>query len=247
MSDTERHPGEGLVRCIGLTVDGTRCTNNEVEGLEFCLHHMPDELLEEAELITGFRRCRDLFGTPFACHGYAIAGSDPPVCKIHGGKDSTIAAGAAKKAVEARITSVAGRLAAGDGAVRLLEPRPIGNPLEELLEVAAVMREWEALTRRVLTSMSQEHWRYASGKVGEQTRAEILLWERGIVQYANVLIQIVKLNIAKQLVGIKRETLDTLVRIMNEALQASGCDLEGQARARDHLRANLKVLDGGLG
>jgi hypothetical protein len=242
------YPGEGTVRCLGLTASGSRCPENEIEGLEFCLHHMPDDLLDEAEEITGVKRCRDLFGTQFACHYTAIGGSDPPVCKIHGGKDTTIAAGSAKRVIEGRVADVASRLAAGDGSVvRLLEPRPIGNPLEELLEVAAVMREWEQLTRRVLTTMNQNHWRYTNGKMGEQTRAEILLWERGIVQYANVLIQIAKLNIAKQLVGIRRETLDTLVRITNEALQQSGCDLDGQARARDYLRSHLKVIDGGLG
>lgn len=247
MSDTERHPGEGSVKCIEITTAGTRCGNNEVEGLEYCLHHMPDDMLDEAEQLIGYRRCRDLFGEPFACRQYAIEGSDPPRCKTHLNEGGRRSPATAARVVEGRIQDAASRLAAGEGSIRLVEPRPIGNPLEELLEVAAVMKEWEQLTRRVLTHMNQSHWRYTTGKMGEQTRAEILLWERGIVQYANVLIQLVKLNIAKQLVGVKRETLDLIVRLMNEALQASGCDLDGQARARDHLRSNLKVLDGGLG
>jgi hypothetical protein len=58
----------------------------EIEGLDYCLHHVPDELLEEAEAIVGFRRCRSRFG----CRQYAVAGTDPPVCKNHGANRGSV-------------------------------------------------------------------------------------------------------------------------------------------------------------
>ena len=50
--------GEGPGLCVENSRIGVPCTHHEVLGLEYCVWHMPDDLLEEAEQITGWKRCR---------------------------------------------------------------------------------------------------------------------------------------------------------------------------------------------
>jgi hypothetical protein len=69
--------GLGTTRCTGTTRDGWPCWGWVVRGFAFCLHHVPDADLAEAEAVMGFRRCGK-------CRQYAVKGSDPPRCKIHG-------------------------------------------------------------------------------------------------------------------------------------------------------------------
>jgi hypothetical protein len=73
-------PGWGEALCAGTTRAGTPCTNFEVEGLGKCLHHVDDDHLAEAEAIMGFQRCHH----PSGCRYYAVAGSIPARCKVHG-------------------------------------------------------------------------------------------------------------------------------------------------------------------
>src|SRR5215813_12770035 len=61
------------VRCKGITAASQFCREFEIEGLEYCLHHVPGDLLEEAEEITGMRRCRKP-----GCTEYAVEGAEPP-------------------------------------------------------------------------------------------------------------------------------------------------------------------------
>jgi hypothetical protein len=72
-------PGRGSALCAGTTRRNRPCCDWEIEGIGYCLHHVPDELLEQAELVVGFRLCRREPG----CRGYAISWSNPPACKAH--------------------------------------------------------------------------------------------------------------------------------------------------------------------
>jgi len=71
---------EGPNPCIGTTRAGMQCRNQEIDGLEYCLQHMPDDLLEEAEWLRGAWRCRVRDG----CRQYAVTGTLPPMCMNHG-------------------------------------------------------------------------------------------------------------------------------------------------------------------
>ncbi len=77
-------PGRGTALCAGTTRAGRSCCNLEVEGFGFCLHHVPDDELADAEQVVGFERCRTRFGQPDACRFIALSYVDsPPVCKVH--------------------------------------------------------------------------------------------------------------------------------------------------------------------
>jgi hypothetical protein len=231
MAKGQERPGEGELKCKGLTSAGARCGNAEIFGLEYCLHHMPDELLDEAESVVGFRRCRHGFGEPGACTLYATEGTDPPRCKNHGANTgSVMSMRAAEKAVD---DSVIDRLEEllKTGGDRLMNPRSLEDPLAELLMLAAEMKALKDMCREVVAAMRIGQWRYA-GKTGEQARAELLLYERSLERLATILINIAKLKIEDKLAAIEERQQQTIERALELALQASGADLAGQQKAR---------------
>jgi len=225
----QHFPGEGTAKCAE-----PGCGNREIEGLEFCLHHVPGELLAEAEEITGFRRCSK-------CRFYAVAGTEPPLCKIHGANTGShqrkLAAG---RVVEGRITDRTAALVATH-IDALASPPPIGNPLSELLELAAEAKAWKEAMRQVAAWLfSQQRIRSAHAKVGEQLRAEIVIYERAMDRLAHLLIQISKLGIEARLAQIEEAKAATVERALMAALEASGLDLTAQGTAREVLVRELR-------
>jgi hypothetical protein len=82
-------PWEDGTLCTGETRAGRPCCNYAVAGLghvKRCMHHMGELLLPEAEAITGIRRCRH----PSGCRQFAVVGTDPPRCKVHGANRGSV-------------------------------------------------------------------------------------------------------------------------------------------------------------
>jgi hypothetical protein len=223
------------------------CRNFEVDGLEYCVLHVPDELLDEAEDITGVRRCRNNFGTPDACRSYAAEGTVPPQCSEHGANPGSVRrAIGTRRVVEGQMAE---RLAMimGDEGERLLHPDPIGDPLTELLALAAEIRAVKEVLRMIAARLfSQDRIRYAHSKVGEQLRIEILLYERAVERYAKILIDISKLKIEDRLAGVQEETARMLETALDAALEESGIGIDGITGARKAFRRHLKVVQGEL-
>lgn len=237
--------GMGQGKCRG---DGTKpCGNNVIDGLEHCLHHVPDEDLEEAEEATGTRRCRHRFGEADACHQYAASGTEPPACANHGANAGSMTrVEGARREVEGRMTSILADIMR-DGGEKLLDPPPIGDPLTEMLELAAEVKQLKELLRVVVAHLvSQDRIRYAHSKVGEQLRMELLLYERAVERTAKVMIDLSKMKIDERLAGVQEKTADMLEMAVTAALQESGVGLEGQASARKAFRRHLKVVQGTL-
>jgi len=228
--------------CKETTAQGTQCRNDEIEGLEYCLLHMPDEYLEEAEDVTGMYRCRGLEGRG-TCRNYAVAGSDPPRCTKHGmGPGGMPSHAVTLRAVEGRMSE---RLAGimSDGGEKLLRPDPVADPLSELMDLAAEVKAVKELLRaKVAPMFANDQLRYAHSKAGEQLRMEVLLYERGLDRLARLLLDISKLNIAERLVGIQKQTADMIERAIDAALEESGVGFEGKQAARDSVRRHLKIV-----
>jgi hypothetical protein len=229
-------PWEGSLDCAQILPDGARCRQREIEGMEFCFRHVPAELLEEAEEITGWRRCTKEGG----CNQVAVTATVPPLCKNHGGnRGSTRSKFAAASLVSDR---QADRLVAilAEHGDRLLNPDPIGNPLEELMDLAAEIKAFKEVMRQVTAYLvSRERVRSAHDKVGEQLRAEILLYERAQERLADVLVKISKMGIEQLMARLEAEQVRMLERAFAKALQSSGASLEGQEHARQVLRGEL--------
>jgi len=227
-------PWEGSAGC-----GQPRCRNREIDGLGWCFRHVPGDLLDEAEEITGLRRCRVRGAGPEACHQVARKGSDPPRCGNHGGPASTADAKAARNVVEG---SVLDRMAAimAEHGDRLLDPPPVENPLTELLGLAAEMREWKVILQQIVAYLfSRQRIRSSHDKVGEQLRAEVLLYERAIERLAKIYQDIVRLGIESRLAAIEESQARMVEQALAAALNASGLDLVGQESARQALRREL--------
>lgn len=240
--------GDGSTRCGRPTADGTPCRNIEVEGLDGCLQHVDDEYLEEAEEVTGMRRCRRRFGQPDACRHLAVAGTvNPPLCVVHGANaGSGMAQAAAGRVVEGRVTDRSQELLSMAGE-RLLSPPPIGNPLDELLQLAAEAKEWKAIMLGVVAYLfDKDRIRSSHSRVGEQLRAEIVIYERAIDRLATLLIQIGKLGIEARLAQIDEEQFHLIQTGVEAALAAATAGLpdalDRQQAGRQVLRRALKQL-----
>jgi hypothetical protein len=233
-------PGFGTALCTGFRRDGQHCGNVEVEGLEYCLHHMPDELLEEAEAITSFRRCRQDFGTPDACHYYAVAGTDPPACKNHGANvGSNTSRAAALRLINGGAEQRAVEIIAEYGS-ELAEAQPVQDPYAELMQLAGEMRAWKNMLRERVALLKPAQYRY-SGRTGEQVRAEIVLYERAMERLGTMLISIAKLNLDARLVGIRQQSLDMLDRALTLAFTKAGVPPEKMEPARAVFREHVKL------
>ena len=208
-------PGEGELLCSWPP----GCKHREIDGLEFCLWHMPDELLEEAEELARAHRCRHSFPGPDACHQMAVAGTEPPRCKNHGAnKGGVISKQAATREVEGRVMDRMAQIM-GESGDRLLSPRRLGNPLVELLDLAAEMAEWKDIMRDiVMYLMSEQRIRSAHNRVGEQLRAEVMLFERAQERYARILLDIQKAGIEARLAAIEERQAEIVERALSLAL-----------------------------
>jgi hypothetical protein len=234
-------PGEGTVLCAGIGNHGLPCSNMEIEGLEYCLHHVPDDLLDEAEMITGMRRCRQRFGEPDACRQFAVDATSPPLCKNHGAQiGSERSAKAASSVVQLHVASVEQEKVV-DHWESIISAPPVTNPLEELQKIAGEIVAWKNIARAAVAQLHESQWRYTKSRLGEQIRAEILIYERALDRAERCLVNIAKLNIDQRLAAVSERRQDLIERAVTAALQASGLDLEGQDKARKVLRRELRA------
>jgi hypothetical protein len=229
-------PWQGPNRCGQPLPDGSTCSQWEIDGLDACFRHVPDELLAEAEELTGWRRCRQGDG----CTQVAKRGTEPPACKNHGANlGSLTSQHAAERVVQGNVADQLVLILAEHGE-KFMHPEPIGNPLTELLELAAEIKAFKEAMRQVAAYLySRDRMRSAHDKVGEQLRAEILLYERALERLAKILIDISKLGIEAKLAGVEDDQVDMIDRALTAALTASGLDLVAQQDARVVLRREL--------
>lgn len=200
------------------------CPDPEIEGLGFCFRHVPDELLPEAEMVTGWRQCwRKGCREPAMANDRSCAGHAPP-----------------RKIIEGRVMAKLDEIMALDGDA-LLNPVPVENPFEELRLLAGEIKALKDRLRYMVASMNTADWRYASSRAGEMIRAEILLYERACERYATILINIVKLNIEARLARVTEQQITSMRTALDAALAETGVPLDRQDDARKafvrHLRA----------
>lgn len=232
---------EGPELCKGTAgKNAARCTNKEILGLEYCLHHVPDEDLEEAESITGWQRCRERFGQPHACRQYAVKNTDPPQCKNHGANAGSVSSfHAARREIENGAQDHLAELMRDDANVmNILNPDPIEDPLAKLLEVAAEIDAMRIFFRDRALQIRNAEWRY-KGRDAELVRAEFILWERCQEREAQILISVARIDVHKLMARIGEARVRMMERALDLALQASGADPHGQARAREVLIREL--------
>ena len=238
-------PWNGPNKCSGFTVGGLPCSELEIDGLEYCILHVPLDLLPEAEEVTGLLRCHNDGG----CPQMAVEGTeDNPRCNSHKGpwntpKGRSIAA----KGIENQVIDRLEEILASDGE-RLLNPARIEDPFTELLNLAAEMKAFKEILRVYVAQRRIDQMRY-TGKTGEQIRAEVVLYERALERLERILTNILKLGIEDRLAGVEERTIELIERALDTSIKAGvkaaagGSSLiEAQQEARDVLRRELPVL-----
>lgn len=232
-------PGEGPLLCGLPTGEGTPCEHHEVEGMGACVYHMPDDMLDEAEAITNWRRCRHDFGGTDPCHDNAVKGTEPARCRKHGAARGSIPAKqAANRIVSGQIADRLVVILAEHGE-KLMRPDPIGNPLTELLELAAEVKAFKEIMRSITAYLVQRaDMRYGT-RMGEQLRAEVVLYERAQERLGKLLMDISRLGIDARLLQLEEQQAALIERALNAALSASGLGLIEQQEARTVLRREL--------
>jgi hypothetical protein len=137
-----------------------------------------------------------------------------------------------------------GRAAAlNEQAERLLYQRdapPVTDPLSALQRLAGRAAAWEDIIGEKVNEMRSI--RYSTEEGGEQLRSEIIVMERAMDRLGRLLVDIAKLNIEGRLATVREATAQMLEQALAAALAASGCDLDGQQRAQEAFRRNLKVV-----
>lgn len=227
--------GLGSARCVEVRPSGRSCGNYEVEGLEFCLQHMPESLLAEAEQVTGVSRCHRGPGGWADCRELAKPGTD--YCAAHApGKQARMQL----VAVQGEAVERAGKIIEQHSA-ELEHAPPVADPYGELMDVAGELRAWKDILRGLVVALERKY-RYGSFESGEQTRAEVILYNQALKDFAQVLLAIGRLNLDARLVGIRQQTLEMLDRALDLALEQAGISFENKDAARRTFREHIKVV-----
>jgi hypothetical protein len=231
------YPWEGTLRC-GKAPEG--CPHAEIEGLGFCFLHIPAADLEEAELITGWRRCRWGRGR---CHEIAAPGREPSYCPRHHqvefeSRNRRAGQGFVNEAMGEQLAAIL-----AEHGEYLLHPPAIGDPLEALMTLADQIMAFCEILRQRVARLEMSQWRYAHDRAGEQVRTELYLYERALDRAGKHLTNIAKLRIREHKLELEREVITVIQRALGMALEASGLDLVGQQKAREVLARELEAIE----
>lgn len=226
--------GLGSIRCIEVIPSGRPCKHYEVEGMEFCLHHMPEPLLAEAERVTGVLRCHKHPDGWAVCRELAVPGGEH--CANH---NPARRARAQLALVQSEAVTKAGQIISQHHD-SLEHPDPVNDPYGELMDVAGELRTWKDILRGMVVALERKY-RY-SAEAGEQTRAEVILYNQALKDFAQVLLAIGRLNLDARLVGIRQQTLEMLDLALDLALEKAGVSYEDKDKARQVFREHIKVV-----
>ena len=215
--------GKTRPRCKGSKRDGTQCAKEELPDLGYCFQHAPEELIPQAEQLSGKVRCSGhvtSFGpdgeptghTKNRCGNTAIPGGK--VCKSHGGNLPAVKS----SAFEVILNQTAAQTLAQVSSIerntglnmRTRTFQPIRNPFEELMMLAGEMREFKDRIGAKIDAMEVSEWRYEHSRAGEQLRAELLVYINAMDQLTNALVKITKLNLEERMMRINERLAEII-------------------------------------
>lgn len=238
---------EGSMRgqCKDVARDGSSCTNEELPDLEYCFAHAPADLVQMAEHMTGKKRCAGIAKykqhigaedwSNRRCGNASLPQSE--WCTYH-----LRVKGDVQRYVQLRIDQLSSdEIAALSKHTDLPQEvydklngimTPIGNPFEELLLVAAEMKAFKDRVGARVAEMKIEEFRYGGDRIGEQLRAEVLVYERALDRLAVTLVKITRLNIEERLVRITERQAAVIEAAITGALADLNLSVELQEAAR---------------
>lgn len=224
-------------RCTGTTRDGGRCKGWATPGAETCIIHSDEGRCTAANsgIFNPERKGE-------RCGKRAMAGQK--VCDKHGGRAPQNRQAAARRLAEAELQKQAQNLVGN----------PVDNPLTELAALAGRARAWmELLQDRVEALLAADQGeagtesdspkssiRYRGG-AGEQTRAEVQLYERAMDRLGRFLADYGRLNVDERLLKITERQADAVTSAIDAVIAHLGATgekaVEAKKVAARHLRA----------
>ncbi|HVC08239.1 MAG TPA: HGGxSTG domain-containing protein [Solirubrobacterales bacterium] len=152
-------------------------------------------------------------------------------CDMHGGKLPQVRRMLARQEVEAK-------------AMRVIEREgiaPVGDPVELLRALAA---EAIGLKNFFAARMAAlEDIRYATPGAGEQLRAEVSAYERGLDRAERFLADLARLGLDERRVRVTEAQATMLLGVIVRGLAAAGLAEEQQLQARNAIGAELRLIE----
>lgn len=153
--------------------------------------------------MSGQEKCTGTTLAGVRCGSWPVTGQR--VCGKHGGQNVPVAATAAAEKAMRSLRA-------------LRDPvESIRDPLSEILQVAGRARRLMELMEERCAVLQDV--RYA-GQNGEQTRAELMAYERSLDRLAKFLEAIMRLNIEERMVRVSERQADVVVVAVRAALRA---------------------------
>lgn len=250
----EWQDGKTRPRCKGPRRNGERCTKEELPDLGYCFSHAPDELIEQAERLTGLTRCRhvvssvDEEGKPHAhtgqrCGNVASGG----YCNRHGGTLPSVKRAAFEdilnRRAEVELAAVTAIEQKTDMVLRARPAVPVTNPFLELLELAGEIKAFKDKIGTRIDAMRAEEFRYEHERAGEQIHGLILIYIRVIERLETCLSRIVKLGIEEKMMRITERQQEIIEQAFLRTLADPKFDLAPavQREMKDAVVRRLRV------
>jgi hypothetical protein len=118
----------------------------------------------------------------------------------------------------------------------------VTNPYLELARIAAQQIAYKDKVGEILNRLSVDELRYAGSLRGEQTRAEIGMWQDSTRQCVSVLNALAKLDVDEHLAAIEERKLVLLETAFAAAIARARLPRELERVVRSEFASRLKVL-----
>jgi hypothetical protein len=154
-------------------------------------------------------------------------------CRYHGGVLPRVQHKAVERQVESDLAQLLERYDSG----------PVTNPLEALLELAGEVLAWKTHIGDRVARLQAEEWRW-EGRLAEQTRAEVTLYERALDRAGSLLVSVARLDLDERVARLNARVTElqglTLLAALEATLADLGLDAPQMVRARAYLSAELE-------
>jgi hypothetical protein len=172
---------------------------------------------------------------PSTCRRLVRAAGLP--CRYHGSNPQTL-----RKVQEREVESdIAQLLGQYDGG-------PVTNPFASLLELAGEVLAWKNLLGDRVARLRAEEWRW-EGRLAEQTRAEVTLYERAMDRAGQLLVSIARLDLDERVARMNARVSElqgaVLLASLGAVLDSLGLGEVVVARAREMLASEIATRTAG--
>jgi hypothetical protein len=245
--------GKTRPRCKGGRRDGTRCAKEELPDLGYCFSCAPEELISQAEALTGRKRCTarvtstNADGTPHAHTGKRCGRDGHPVCDRHGGSLPVVKRAAFEQILNRTAEQTLHEITAVErqtGMVMRSRPfEPVQNPFLELMDLAGEMKAFKDRIGARVDAMNIEEFRYEHERAGEQIRAEIMIYIKAMERLEACLTKIAKLGIEERMMRITERQAEIIEQALLRTLADAKYDLPAQIQKamKDDVVRRLRV------